>query len=202
MANKWDQRYGEPGFAYGQKPNDFLFQSLSHLPRRGRILCLAEGEGRNGVFLARQGYEVIAVDSSAVGLAKARSQAEENGVEITTIHTDLADFQLEDEHYDGVISIFCHLFPDLRKRLHRQIAATLKPGGVLILECYTPKQLELGTGGPPVRELLVGVEELRQELSELDIIHGQELEREIIEGWLHTGRGAVAQIIGIKHSSE
>lgn len=201
MTGKWDDRYGEPGFAFGDKANDFLRQSVSYLPPQGRVLCLAEGEGRNSVFLAQQGYEVIAVDASAVGLAKARKHAADKGVEIETIVADLADFQLEYQQYDGIVAIFCHLFPELRKKLHRQVVKALKPGGVILLECYTPKQLEFGTGGPALRELLVGIETLKQELLGLDILLAQEIEREVVEGRLHTGRGSVAQLIGINRAT-
>lgn len=196
--NKWDQRYGEPGFAYGKEPNDFLVASLHKLPPVGRILCLADGEGRNSVYLAQHGYKVTAVDSSEVGMAKASALATERGVSITTCVSDLADYPLEDNGYEAIISIFCHLPQPLRKQLHGRIPSSLKPGGVFLLEGYTPRQLEHGTGGPPVRELLMELGELKDELRQLDIVHALELKREIHEGRLHTGLGAVVQIIAVK----
>jgi SAM-dependent methyltransferase len=198
MQNKWDQRYSEPGFAYGTEPNDFLAASLQQLPSAGSILCLAEGEGRNSVFLAEKGYKVTAIDSSSVGLQKAQALAAERGVSISTCVADLAEYQLPLDTYDAIISIFCHLPPPVRSKLYRQIPPALKHGGVFIYEGYTPRQLEHGTGGPPVKELLPEVSELNKELEPLDIIHSLELEREIREGRLHNGLGAVAQLVAVK----
>jgi SAM-dependent methyltransferase len=196
--NKWDQRYGEAGFAYGTEPNDFLAASLHQLPPKGTILCLGDGEGRNSVFLAQHGHTVTAVDSSSVGLEKARALAAERGVTITTCFADLTDYQLPENTYDAIISIFCHLPPHIRRQLHDRIPSSLRKGGVFLLEGYTPRQLDHGTGGPPIRELLMEIDELRRELQQLDIIHGTEQEREIYEGRLHTGLGSVAQLIAIK----
>jgi len=198
--NKWDRRYGEPGFAYGTEPNDFLAASLHQLPPTGTVLCLADGEGRNSVFLAERGYTVTAVDSSAVGLEKARTLAAERGVAITTHNADLADYPLPENTYDAIISIFCHLPPPVRRIVYSQIPASLTRGGVFLLEGYTPRQLSYGTGGPPVKELLMELSELQEELRQLQIIHGLEQEREVYEGRLHTGLGAVVQLIGVKVS--
>ncbi len=199
MLSKWDERYSEPGFAYGTSPNDFLAASLIHLPLpAGHILCLAEGEGRNAVFLAEQGYTVTAVDSSAVGLKKAQSLAAKRGVAISTCVADLADFLLPANSYDAIVSIFCHLPPLVRQKLYRQIPSSLKPGGVFLLEGYTPRQLQYGTGGPPIRELLVELDDLREDLQSLHIVSAIEVRREIFEGRLHTGLGEVAQVIAVK----
>jgi len=198
LQNKWDERYGEAGFAYGTDPNDFLASSLQQLPPTGTVLCLGDGEGRNSVFLAQQGYTVTAVDSSSVGLEKAKALAAERGVTITTCNADLADYQLPENTYDAIISIFCHLPPPVRRQLHCQIPSSLKKGGVFLLEGYTPRQLDHGTGGPPIKDLLIEIVDLQQELQQLHIVHGTELEREIHEGRLHTGFGAVAQLIARK----
>lgn len=196
--NIWDERYAAEGFAYGTEPNDFLRHNIQLLPAGGRILCLAEGEGRNGVFLARHGFEVVAVDSSATGLEKARNLAREHGVQLTTQVADLANFDIAEASFDGVVSIFCHLPPAVRSPLHQKVVRGLKPGGRLILEGYTPDQLELGTGGPPARELMLTLDMLKKEFSALQQLHGIELEREVVEGRLHTGTGAVVQFIAEK----
>jgi SAM-dependent methyltransferase len=196
--NMWDKRYREEGFAYGTQPNDFLSENMHHLPVGGEILCLAEGEGRNGVFLARHGFQVTAVDSSAVGLKKAEALARQHDVTILTKVADLKHFPLEDNSYDGVISIFCHLPPEVRNSLHRKIINGLKPGGILILEAYTPDQLKYGTGGPPHEELMMNLQMLTEDFQSLCILHGVELLREIHEGCLHTGHGAVVQFIAQK----
>lgn len=202
MTNKWNDRYSEPGYAYGTQPNDFLVASLHHLPPDGTVLCLAEGEGRNSVFLAGKGYQVTAVDSSGVGLQKAQELARERGVHLTTCVADLADYQLQPASLDVVISVFCHLPPALRRQVHRRVVAALRPGGVFLLEAYTPRQLQHGTGGPPVVELLMELSELREELRGLNLIHAIEREREIYEGRLHTGTGAVVQVIAIKEEKD
>lgn len=198
QKNKWDERYGEAGFAYGTAPNDFLVSSISHLPKGGSVLCLAEGEGRNSTYLAAKGFVVTAVDSSAVGMQKAQLLARENGVDISTCVADLDDFTFPPQSYDGIVSIFCHLPVPLRKKIHNGVVSSLKKGGVFILEGYTPRQLQYSTGGPPIKELLMELDELRSEFAGLRIVHGIELEREIHEGWLHTGRGSVVQLIAVK----
>jgi SAM-dependent methyltransferase len=164
----------------------------------GDVLCLAEGEGRNAVFLARRGHRVLAVDSSAVGLAKAAQLAEEHGVRIETLTADLADFVIEPGCWDAIVSIFCHVPPSIRRTLHRQVVAGLRPGGLFVLEAYTPAQLELRTGGPPTVELLMTLADLREELAGLEFLQAREIERDVVEGRLHTGRGAVVQIVARK----
>jgi len=190
----WDERYSVSDYIYGTGANDFLAQSASLIPP-GDVLCLAEGEGRNAVFLAKQGYAVTGVDSSRVGLEKARKLAAQNGVSIQTIIADLADYCIEPGKWSGVVSIFCHLAPPMRRRLHGQVVAGLRPGGVFILESYTPRQLAFGTGGPPVAELTMEKDEIVKELAGLGIKHAMELERDVVEGQYHNGRGAVLQII-------
>lgn len=196
--NKWDSRYSEPGYAYGTRPNDFLAERIDLLPESGKVLCLAEGEGRNAVFLASHGYDVVAVDSSPVGLQKALELARIRSVHIRTIVADLAGFSIEPESYDAVISIYCHLPPDVRKQVHKRIRSGLKPGGILLLEGYTPDQLQHATGGPPSSELMMNLQMLTTEFSGLEILHATELERDIHEGRLHTGLGSVVQFIARK----
>jgi hypothetical protein len=112
--------------------------------------------------------------------------------------SDLAEFAIEREHWDGIMSIFCHVPPTLRARLHAAIVTGLKPGGVFILEAYTPAQLEYRTGGPPTRELMMSLSELQNELDGLDLVHARELERNVHEGRGHTGLSAVVQIVGVR----
>jgi hypothetical protein len=193
----WDERYSAETYAYGKQPNDFLLHSYKRIPP-GCVLCLAEGEGRNGVFLAQQGFQVLAVDASSVGMAKAQRLAQEKGVQLETRVADLNDFAIEPDSWDGIVSIFCHLPPPLRRRLHRQVVQGLRPGAVFILEAYTPEQLTYNTGGPPVAELTMRLAEVREELAGLEIRHGVELVREIHEGEYHNGSGAVLQIVAVK----
>jgi SAM-dependent methyltransferase len=193
----WDQRYSGATYAYGTEPNEFLVAMAPRL-RTGRVLCLGEGEGRNAVWLAGQGHDVTAVDASGVGLQKARRLAAERGVKITTVHSDLAAFHIEQGSWDGIVSIFCHLSPALRAEVHRRCVGGLRSGGVLLLEAYTPRQVAHGTGGPPTAELMMDTETLRTELAGLQFLDLRECEREIHEGAFHNGLGAVVQMVGRK----
>ncbi|MGD0484988.1 MAG: class I SAM-dependent methyltransferase, partial [Gemmatimonadales bacterium] len=136
----WDLRYSEPGYAYGTEPNAFLVEVAGRIPA-GPVLSLGEGEGRNAVFLAGLGHDVVAVDASAVGLAKAEALARERGVRLVTHVADLADYPIEPCAWSGIVSIFAHFARPLRSPLHGAVAAGLRPGGVLVLEAYTPRQL-------------------------------------------------------------
>ena len=193
----WDERYSAKEYAYGKQPNDFLVESINKLPK-GKVLCLADGEGRNSVYLAEQGYQVTSVDASTAGMQKADQLAKERGVEIKTIVADLANFEIEIGAWDGVVSIFCHLPPQLRQAVHKKVIAGLKPGGVLILEAYTPRQIELATGGPKQAEMTMTLENLKTELNGLNFSHAIEKNRNVIEGIYHTGCGAVVQLIAYK----
>ena len=193
----WDERYSADEYIYGTEPNEFLAGVASQIPG-GKVLCLAEGEGRNAVYLAGLGYEVTAVDASGVGLKKAQRLAKERGVKIRTIVSDLGEFEIEPDSWDGIVSIFCHVPPAIREPLHRKVVAGLRSGGMLVLEAYRPKQIEYGTGGPPVPELTMTLEGLRKELEGLEFKHAEELDRDVTEGLYHTGIGAVVQVVAVK----
>jgi SAM-dependent methyltransferase len=190
----WNQRYAQPEFVYGTKPNDFVAEVASQIPA-GPVLCLAEGEGRNAVFLAQNGRRVTAVDASAAGLAKAQTLAQARNVAIAAQVVDLADYRIEPSTWAGIVATWMHLPPALRQDVHAQVVAGLRPGGVYVLEAYTPAQLAFGTGGPKDRTLLMTLAALRDELRGLDFVVGRECERTVIEGTGHTGRGAVVQVL-------
>jgi len=195
--NFWDERFNVPEYVYGTEPNAFLVEVLDRIPN-GPVLCLAEGEGRNAVYLAGRGYDVTAVDSSAVGLEKARKLAAQRSLTIKTVHADLADYAIGVDCWKGIVSIFCHLPRDTRALVHRRCVAGLKPGGVLVLEAYSPRQLEYQTGGPQTLDLLVDLETVKKELLGLRFERALETVREIHEGALHRGPGSVVQILGFK----
>ncbi len=190
----WDDRYAKDGWAFGTEPNDFLRQEAHRIPP-GRVLCLGEGEGRNAVFLAEQGFEVVGVDQSQVGMDKAQALAQERGVFVETVVSSVEDFDLTEGEWQGIISVFFHLPVELRKKVHQAVAKGLSPGGILILEAFTPKQLEYDTGGPPHVERLMSLQDLEEEFAGLEFLLGQETEREIYEGRMHTGRSSVVQVI-------
>ena len=190
----WNDRYAVAGHVYGEEPNAFVAEVARQIPA-GPVLCLAEGEGRNAVHLARLGHPVTAVDQAETGMAKARRLAAAHGVTITTVTADLADYAIEVGAWAGIVATFAHLPPALRQRVHRSVAVGLQPGGVFVLEAYTPAQLAFGTGGPQAPELLMTLAGLRGELPGLEFQIARELERDVTEGTCHTGRGAVVQIL-------
>ena len=193
----WDQRFSEPSYVYGTEPNAFLKNSAKMIPP-GKVLCLADGEGRNGVYLAQQGFSVTSLDASSVGLNKAIKLAAKRSVEIETVVADLADYSIQDNSWDAIVSIFCHLPVELRSRVHKGVVNGLRPGGLFLLEAYTPDQIPFGTGGPKSVDLLMTLAVLRKELTGLEFIHAAELTRKVLEGSLHTGMSAVVQVIARK----
>lgn len=190
----WNQRYATEEFVYGTDPNDFVAGMAAHIPE-GPVLCLAEGEGRNAVHLAQLGHAVTAVDQSAVGLAKAARLAVARGTSVVTVAANLAHYTIEPAAWAGIVMTFGHLPPPLRRSVHAQVVAGLRPGGVYLLEAYTPAQIALGTGGPKDPSLCMTLAALRDELAGLEFIVARECERDVIEGTGHTGRGAVVQVV-------
>ena len=198
----WDERYNEAEYIFGTEPNDFLREVFHNIPAGGKVLCLAEGEGRNAVFLAEQGYTVTAMDMSEVGLNKALKLAQERGVQITTQVADLADYDFGEGQWDSIVSIWAHLPELVRQHVHAQITPALKPDGVFILEAYTEQQLTMDAiGGPPAtqKERFGSLTILRAELTDLDEITGIEKQRIISEGKRHQGLSAVVQYVGRKN---
>lgn len=194
----WNEKFSGEEYAYGTEPNDFLRSVADKIKPNGSVLSLCEGEGRNGVFLAEKGFEVLGVDGSIVGLEKANKLAETRGVKIETKVANLADYEIEPEKWDAIVLIFGHLPKELRRKVNAKIVKGLKKGGVFILEGYSPKQLQYNTGGPKDINMLYDLEEVKSELEGLDFEIAQEIEREIIEGPGHTGNGFVVQILGRK----
>jgi SAM-dependent methyltransferase len=198
--DSWNTRYDQPAYVFGTEPNDFLAEMAEEIAA-GPVLCLAEGEGRNAVFLALRGHAVTAVDQSAVGLAKASRLAEERGVTITPVVADLADYTIEPGEWSAIVSIFLHIPAALRRAIYRNAVVGLRPGGVFVLEAYTPKQIGLGTGGPQDPGLTPTLQQLQEDLDGLEFEIGRELQREVLEGIGHTGMAEVVQVFARKPSS-
>lgn len=196
-ADFWNDRFSAPGYIYGTEPNDYLASIAAHIPP-GPVLCLAEGEGRNAVHLAGLGHAVTAVDLSAVGLAKARQLAATRGLMLTTQAADLTGYAIAPGAWAGIVAIFMHLPPGLRRAVLARAVTGLQPGGVFILEAYTPAQVGRDTGGPQNPALCPTLAALRTELAGLDFVVGRELERDVREGDGHTGRAAVVQVLARK----
>jgi SAM-dependent methyltransferase len=196
-ASFWNERYSRSDFVYGLAPNDFVKEQAPQIPP-GPVLCLAEGEGRNAVYLAGLGHEVTAMDQSAVGMRKALDHAQKRGLSLRVEVSDLNHYVIQPGAWSGIVATFVHLPLPLRAQVHASVVRGLRPGGVFLLEAYTPAQLGRGTGGPQALPLLMKLSDLRQELAGLELSVARELEREVLEGSGHTGLGAVVQVLGRK----
>ena len=192
----WDERYAVEEYVYGMEPNTFLAEHAQMLA--GPVLSLAEGEGRNAVFLATEGLDVLGVDASEVGLMKARKLAAFHGLAIRTQQGDLASYEPPAESFGAVVSIFAHLPSDVRERLYPLVERSLKPGGIFLLEAYTPEQLPRGTGGPKDPDMLLNQADLEHAFPNCEVLLAREVEREVVEGSLHTGMASVVQFIARK----
>lgn len=198
-VDAWNERYGKPGFAYGTEPNEFLVSALrAHGAGAGAALFLAEGEGRNAVHAAALGYATLAIDQSPAGLAKVAELATMKGVRVETLCLDLNDYAFPPGAFSLVASIFGHLPPQLRRKVHRGVAAALAPSGLYIMEAYHPRNVGRGTGGPQEPLLCVAADNLREELAGLEFVHLLETEREVNEGAYHRGLAAVTQLVARK----
>lgn len=198
-AQTWNNRFSKGGYVFGAEPNEWLRQHASVWKTGSKILCVADGEGRNSVWLAKQGHQVDAFDISDVGVAKARRMAEECQVKVDFAIAGCDDFAWKSNHYDGVAAIFVQFAdPALRLRLFENMARSLKPGGSFLLVGYTPKQLDYGTGGPSVLSHLYTPEMLRDAFGNLRIQVLEEFETELAEGEGHRGRSAVIGLVATR----
>ena len=194
----WDSRYAEEGFAYGVSPNVFLTSFADNFKAGHKVLVIGDGEGRNGVWLAEQGCSVVSVDSSRVGVEKAQKLATEKGVEIEAVCADLNEWDWPESSFDFVVIIYVHFPPAIRELLHQKVIATLKPGGQLIMESFTPEQLNYSSGGPPVLEMLYTMEMMKSDFQLLEIQKLEECVTELNEGKYHCGEGAVVRLVAKK----
>jgi SAM-dependent methyltransferase len=197
MSTFWDARYDTDVFVYGKEPNRFFASELGRIPP-GKILLPGDGEGRNAVFAARQGWEVDAFDQSQVAMLKALSFATELGVRINYTSCELQEYPFRKGIYDAVGLIFFHVPPPLRQLLHEQITKALKPGGKLILEAFHTSQLGNSTGGPQSTEMLFTAEILKKDFSSLKQELLEETELDLDEGPFHRGTVSLVRYIGTK----
>jgi 2-polyprenyl-3-methyl-5-hydroxy-6-metoxy-1,4-benzoquinol methylase len=193
---RWNLRFSEPDYVFGTAPNQFLASKKGLFQKGERALCVADGEGRNSVWLAEQGLEVDAFDFSPPGVAKARRLAAERGVRVSYQVAGVDDWAWPQAAYDVVAAIFVQFAgPEMRARMFARMTQALKPGGLLLLEGYTPKQLEYRTGGPSKVENLYTEALLREAFRQLEILELREYEAELEEGWRHTGRSALIDLV-------
>ena len=167
MSQFWDKNFLAPGYKYGTAPNAFLVDQAHRIPSNGVVLVPGDGEGRNSVWLARQGHSVTAMDASSVGLQKAQALATEQGVALQTVLGDLADWQPEVGRFDAVVLTYVHLPEAIRQAAHRRLAKALRPGGWLLLESFHPGQLSRSSGGPKDATMLYVPETLTSDFAGL-----------------------------------
>ncbi len=197
MQNFWDERYSQPDYVYGKEPNAFYKPILDTLTP-GKLLLPGEGEGRNSVYAATQGWQVDALDSSMEGKKKAERLAAENNVKINYILTELKNYNYPQNYYDAVALIYIHMPPHIRKEIHGKMIEALKPGGVLILEGFSKEQLSFSSGGPKDRDMLFDIDEIGDDLKALSV---ELLKKELVdlhEGPGHNGKGMVIRFVGRK----
>jgi SAM-dependent methyltransferase len=198
-ATMWNQRFSGDDYLFGREPNEYLRAKAPVLPTGGSVLCVADGEGRNSVWLAQQGFRVQAFDISDVGVAKARKLAADAGVSVDYSVADCEQWPWTTQSHDAVVAIFIQFAdPDLRTRLFANMVRSLKPGGVLIVQGYTPRQLEYKTGGPGQLSHLYTADQIREAFRGLSIVELIEYEAELSEGSRHTGRSALLGLAATK----
>jgi hypothetical protein len=193
--NKWDERYSSKEFFYGEKPNVFFAEYLLSLPHKGRVLLPAEGEGRNAIFAAQQGWEVDAFDSSMVAMEKSLDFAYRKSVEIKYRLLDLANFIPMPNTFDMVALIFVHMPEGMRSVFHRKIVQSLKKGGIILVESFAKEQINNNTGGPPDVHMLHSIETIRNDFPEMKILKLCQEQVMLNEG-RHHGLADVVRFIG------
>ncbi|MDQ7080598.1 MAG: class I SAM-dependent methyltransferase [Paracoccaceae bacterium] len=195
----WNERYSKPGFLFGTDPAQFLVEQQEYLQRGKTALCIADGEGRNSVFMAEKGMKVTAQDASEVAIDKARGLAAARGANVAYRLGDLRDFDWDETQYDLVAGIFIQFAePDFRDAIFDGMKRALVPGGILLLHGYRPKQLEYGTGGPPCAENMYTVDLLRDAFSDMEILRLEAYDREVQEGRGHSGMSALIDLVARK----
>ena len=198
-AQTWDARFSTEDYIFGTAPNVWLAQHRDLLPAGGRVLAVADGEGRNSVWLAQQGMQVDAFDISPVGVSKANKLAQQANVQVNYQVCGADQFDWKPEAYDAVVAIFIQFAdPDARARLFAHMKSALKPNGLMLLQGYTPKQLDYRTGGPPSLDLLYTEALLRDEFSGMTIVELQAYESVLAEGTQHSGRSALIGMVARK----
>lgn len=195
-AGTWNRRFASEDYLFGLEPNDWLREHAAVWRPGQRVLCVADGEGRNSVWLAQRGLLVDAFDIAVVGVEKARKLAAQRGVAVNFSVSDCDRYPWRQGSYDGVAAIFVQFAdPAMRERMFRNILHCLKPGGSLILQGYTPRQLEYKTGGPPILSHLYTEAMLRQAFAELELIELREYEAQVSEGSGHSGHSALIGLV-------
>jgi SAM-dependent methyltransferase len=197
MMNKWDERFSDEEFFYGEKPNAFFANYLASVKEKGRILLPAEGEGRNAVYAASQGWEVHAFDSSKVAQQKALDFALSEKVIINYELLDLANFVPRPGHYDMIALVFAHMHEGMRQVFHQKLIRSLKPGGIILVESFAKEQINNRSGGPPDINMLYSTEILKSDFFGLTILNLCQAKATLNEGH-HKGEADLVRMIARK----
>lgn len=197
MEQFWNERYGAEAYAYGTKPNQFLFENLASLPK-GKLLFAAEGEGRNAVFAAQNGFHVDAFDTSEKGKIKADLLATEKKVQINYQVGKLDDLGYQSNTFDGLVLIYAHFDDSIRASMHNKLIDLVKPGGTILFEAFNKDQIQYPSGGPKKLAMLFDIEEVKNEFNNCDFSFLTSEIIELSEGEFHQGKGSVIRFIAIK----
>lgn len=197
--NRWDQRYAGDDYVFGTRPNAFLERQRPRLTPGAHVLAVADGEGRNGVWLAEQGLRVHTIDGSPVGVDKARRLAAMRGVSMTIEVADIDGWAWPPDAYDVIAGIFIQFAPpDLRSAMFDGMRRSLRPGGLLLLEGYRPEQIAYGTGGPSDPDQLYTEALLRDAFGDFEILELSSYDAPIEEGSGHSGMSALIDLVARK----
>lgn len=197
--NSWDMRYANKGYLFGTEPSHFLTERTEYFHKGQVVLMVADGEGRNGVYLAQRGLRIHSVDGSTVALRKARKLAEEAGVHPIFEQADVTDWTWYEDSYDHVVGIMIQFAdPETRSHLFQNMKNAVKPGGLLFLHGYRPEQVELGTGGPPDPDYMYTEDLLRDAFSDFEIIELTKENRDVQDGVAHRGESALINMVARK----
>jgi ubiquinone/menaquinone biosynthesis C-methylase UbiE len=201
-TSKWDERYRDSEYAYGEQPNKYLEEQLGKLPV-GKILFPAEGEGRNAVFAARLGWQVSAFDISSAGQKKALQLAQRNNVSIDYQVGPLQTLNYKEGQFDVIALIYAHFPADIKSALHKELDKYLRKGGTVIFEAFSKTHITFNeknekVGGPRDIASLFSVEEIRNDFDNYEVIELMEKEIELHEGLYHNGRASVIRFVGKK----
>lgn len=191
----WDDRYAAASNLFGDEPSPLLREYRDLLSPGLRALAIGDGEGRNGVWLARRGLDVLSIDLSAVALERARRRAREYGVPLRTLQTDILDWHWPEKAFDLVTLIFVHLPAEQRRRLHRAIRRALKPGGLIVLEAFHRDQIDRGSGGPSDPDLLYTLAEVEGDFSGFEVLKCARVETGVVLGGECQGVGSALHFI-------
>lgn len=195
----WDERFAGEGFLYGTEPAPFVTKNAGSLPERSRVLSIADGEGRNSVWLAEQGADVTAMDASRVAIEKAQTFAAERGVIVAFNHGDVMSWPWDAAQYDVVLGVFFQFLPPKERAVVFQgLDRALRHGGTLMLHGFAPRQVEYGSGGPPHAENMYTLPLLREAFPSYSIAHEADYDAEIHSGAGHNGMAALIDFVAHK----